>query len=78
VILSKEPLSVLPGFNQPVTKMESIGPSIVDELKRSVNPRDLVFEKDPGPPDGRHQATFVVNRDELAKYVSATIQLVHR
>jgi hypothetical protein len=78
VLLSREPLSTLPGFNQPVTKMESIGPSLVDELKRGVNPRDLVFEKDPGPPGGRHQAAFVVNRDELAKYVSATIQLVHR
>jgi len=78
VFLSKEPLTSLPGFKEPVTKMESVDQSVVDDLKRTVKARDLVFEKDPGPPGGRRQSTFVVNRDELGKFVSATIQLVHQ
>ena len=75
VFLSKEPLTSLPGFKEPVTKMESVGASVVDDLKRSVQSRDSVFEKDSG---SRGRSTFVVNRDELGKFVSATIQLVHQ
>jgi hypothetical protein len=81
VFLSKEPMNSLPGFKEPVTRMESVGQAVVDDLKRSVRSRDLVFEKerpaDPGAP-GKRQSTFVVNRDELGKFVSATIQLVHQ
>jgi len=78
VFLSKEPMNSLPGFNEPVTKMESVGASVVDDLKRTVRSRDLIFEKEPAAPGAKRQATFVVNRDELGKFVSATIQLIHQ
>jgi hypothetical protein len=82
VFLSKDPLDTLPGFKEPVERMESVRQSVVDDLKRSINPRDLVFERDPpanpGAPGPKRQSTFVVNRDELGKFVSATIQLVHQ
>jgi hypothetical protein len=76
VFLSREPLESLPGFKEPVTKMESVGQSVVEELQRRVKSRDLVFEKDSS--GGRRQSAFVVNRDELGKFVSAAIQLVHQ
>jgi serine/threonine protein kinase len=82
VFLSKEPLSSLPGFKAPVTKNEAVGQTVVDDLKSRVKSRDLVFETekpaDSGGAGPKNQSMFVVNRDELGKSVSATIQLVHQ
>ena len=78
VFLSKEPMNALPGFKEPVTKMESVGQSVVDDLKRSIQSRDLIFEKEPVTAGAKRQANFVVNRDELGKFVSATINLIHQ
>jgi len=82
VFLSKEPLETLPGFKQPVTKNEAVNQAVVDDLKSKIKSRDLVFEKDKpadsGGPGAKNQAMFVVNRDELGKSVSTTIQLVHQ
>jgi hypothetical protein len=78
VFLSREPGSQLPGLNQPLSALQAISPSIVDALGQTIRPRDLVFEKDKAPPGAKTgQATYVVNRDELAKAVATTIQLVH-
>jgi len=83
VFLSKEPLSELPGFKQPVTKMESVPAPVVDQLKSTVKSRDLVFEKEPvaagaAPGASKSQSMFVVNKNELGQSVSATIELVHQ
>jgi serine/threonine-protein kinase len=80
VFLSKEPLAQLPGFSQPVTKAETLSASVVDDLQRRVQSRDLIWEEDQsqraasGTPT---QATYIVNRDELGKAVAATIRLTH-
>jgi hypothetical protein len=78
VFLSKEVVSVLPGFNRPVTRMESVRASVVEDLQKSVRSRDLVFERErPAAGTRPSQATFVVNKEEVGKAVTAVIQLVH-
>jgi hypothetical protein len=81
VFLCKDALQQLPGFGAPVTKLETVSAAVVDDLRRSVQSRDLVFEKDrPAGAAGAAksaQATYVVNREEVGKAVAATIQLVH-
>jgi hypothetical protein len=78
VFLSKEVVSVLPGFSRPVTRLESVRAAVVEDLKNSVRSRDLVFERErPAAGAKPSQATFVVNKEEVGKAVSAVIQLVH-
>ncbi len=80
VFLSREPLNQLPGFGRPVTKAETLTASVVQDLQQSIRSRDLVFEKDKssaGKP-GIQQATYVVNRAEVGKAVTATITLTHQ
>jgi serine/threonine protein kinase len=79
VVLSTQPLDALPGFETPVTRRESVTASVVDGLQRSIQSRDLMFEKErPAVVDGRtRQATYVVNRAELANRVAAFIPLQH-
>ena len=78
VFLSREPMQQLPGFDQPVTRTETVVESVVQDLRQSIKSRDLVLEKDrPSSAGGAVQATYVVNRDELSQAVSASITLVH-
>jgi hypothetical protein len=79
VVLSKQPLDTLPGFKAPVTKRETVDRAIVTGLQARIQSRDLVFEKDQSTAaDGKtRQATYIVNRGELASQVSAVIQLNH-
>jgi hypothetical protein len=81
VFLSREPLNQLPGFDQPVTKTETVNASVVGALQASIKSRDLVLQKDRGdrvPSTGRtSQATYVVNRAEVGKAVAAVIELIH-
>jgi serine/threonine protein kinase len=80
VFLSREPLSQLPGFTRPVNKAETLTASVVQELQQSVRSRDLVFQKDQasGGKPGVKQATYVVNRADVGKAVTATISLIHQ
>ena len=80
VFLSREPLNQLPGFNQPVTRLESVASSIVDNLRRTVRARDLIFEREQtaGSGSAKSASTFVVNRDEVGRSVAASIELVHQ
>jgi serine/threonine-protein kinase len=80
VFLSREPLSQLPGFGRPVRKAETLTASVVTDLQQSIRPRDLIFEKDKsnGGKPGIKQATYVVNRAEVGKAVTATISLIHQ
>jgi len=79
VVVSKQPLDTLPGFNAPVTRRETVDRAIVNGLQASIRPRDLLFEKDQSvAADGKaHQVTYIVNRSELANQVAAMIQLTH-
>ncbi len=80
VFLSREPLSQLPGFARPVTRAETLTASVVQDLQQSVRSRDLIFTKDQssGGKPGVRQATYVVNRAEVGKAVTATISLNHQ
>ena len=79
VILSREPLEALPGFNRPVVRLESVEASVVNNLRQGILSRDLVFAKDPPTSVGGRasQASYVVSRDELAKGVAAFVALKH-
>jgi len=79
VVLSKQALDTLPGFTTPVTRRETVDRAIVTGLQARIRPRDLVLEKDQSlAADGKtRQATYVVNRGELASQVAALIQLTH-
>jgi len=80
VFLSRDPLSQLPGFGRPVTRAETLTASVVQGLQQSIRSRDLIFEKDKasGGKPGIKQATYVVNRAEVGKAVTATISLIHQ
>jgi len=80
VFLSREPLSQLPGFGRPVTRAETLTASVVQNLQQSIRSRDLVLSKDQssGGKPGVRQATYVVNRAEVGKAVTATISLIHQ
>jgi serine/threonine-protein kinase len=79
VFLSREPLSVLPGFNKPVTGTVETPAAVVDKLQNSVQSRDLFIQRDRTEAGGIvQQATYVVNRDEVGKAVTAFIQLIHK
>lgn len=77
VFLSRDQVAMLPGFNRPVTKMENVRAEVVQDLQRSVRSRDLVFERERTAGGKASQSTFVVNKEEVGKAVSAVIQLVH-
>ena len=81
VFFSREPVAQLPGFDKPVTKPEMVVASVMDDLQQRVRSRDLVFEKDFDASTGDPrpvQATYVVNRADLAQAVSAHIALSHQ
>ncbi len=46
VVLSKEPLSELPGFAKPGAKPESLNASVVESVQQSIRSRDLTFARD--------------------------------
>jgi hypothetical protein len=79
IILSREALDALPGFNRPVVRLESVEASVVTGVRQRLQSRDLVFEKDPPPPAGDRgtQASYVVSRDELARGITASVRLTH-
>ena len=70
----------MPGFDRPVTRAETIRASVVDDLRQSVLPRDLILEKDRAASTqggSTLQATYVVNRAEAGKAVAVSISLTH-
>jgi serine/threonine-protein kinase len=78
VFLSREPMKTLPGFEQPVRSMERASPTLVATLAQSIQSRDLVLEKDRASAGKGPQATYIVNKAELGKAVTASFTLNHR
>ncbi len=78
VFLSREPLKTLPGFDRPVKAFETGSPTLVATLAQSIQSRDLVLEKDRASGGKGPQATYVVNKAELGKAVTASFTLNHR
>ncbi len=77
VFLSREPLKTLPGFDSPVRTMERGNGALIAELRGSVQSRDLVFAKDRAAVKGQ-RATYVVNKAEVGKAVTASFTLIHK
>ena len=81
VVLSKEPLSELPGFAKPGAKPESLNASVVESVQQSIRSRDLIFARDERAQTqgGKTiQANYVVNRAELGKSVAVSLSLNHQ
>jgi predicted Ser/Thr protein kinase len=77
VFLSREPMSTLPGFDRPVQTFERGSATMIAELRSSIQPRDLVFAKDAAN-SKTPQATYVVNKGEVGKAVTASFSLTHK
>ena len=77
VFLSREPLKTLPGFDRPVKTIERGNGVMIAELQNSIASRDLVFAKDRAPVKGQ-RATYVVNKAEVGKAVTASFALIHK
>jgi hypothetical protein len=77
VFLSRDPLKTLPGFDRPVTSFESSPPALVAQLQGQVASRDLILQKDKAATKGV-QATYVVNKGELGKAVTAKFTIAHK
>lgn len=78
VFLSREPLKTLPGFDRPVQSFERGSPALVATLSQSIQSRDLIFEKDQASAGTGPQATYVVNKSEVGKAVTASFSLTHK
>jgi hypothetical protein len=71
-------MSTLPGFDRPVKTFERSSPALVATLAQSIQSRDLVLEKDRSSAGKGPQATYVVNKAELGKAVTASFTLNHK
>jgi len=78
VFLSREPLTSLPGFEQPVKSFQPGSGALIAELRGSIQSRDLVFQKDASSAGKAQQATYVVNKAEVGKAVTASFNLTHK
>lgn len=79
VFLSKEPVDQLPGL-QRVAEPATVKASVVDDLRRRIQSRDLIFQKDTtrtAQGASTVKATYVVNRTAVGKAVAASFSLVH-
>jgi hypothetical protein len=77
VFLSREPMNTLPGFDRPVTTFERSSPSLVAQLEGTIASRDLILAKDSAATKGQ-RATYVVNKAELGKAVTAKFTINHK
>ena len=82
VVLSKEPLSELPGFAKPGAQPDRLNASVVESVQQSIRSRDLTFARDEKPQTIQGgkviQANYVVNRTELGKSVAVSLSLKHQ
>jgi serine/threonine-protein kinase len=76
VFLSREPMKTLPGFDRPVKSFQPGSATMIAELQSSIQSRDLVFAKDAA--SAKTQATYVVNKAEVGKAVTASFNLSHK
>ena len=77
VFLSREPMKTLPGFERPAKSYQPGSPALIAELRSSIQSRDLVFQKDAASAK-TPQATYVVNKAEVGKAVTASFNLTHK
>lgn len=77
VFLSREPLTTLPGFDRPVKAFQPSPPALVAQLQGTIASRDLILSKDSTATKGI-QATYVVNKADLGKAVTAKFTINHK
>ena len=77
VFLSRDPMSTLPGFDRPVKAFERSSPALVAQLQGQIASRDLILSKDSTATKGM-QATYVVNKADLGKAVTAKFTINHK
>ena len=77
VFLSRDPLNTLPGFDRPVKAFERSSPALVAQLQGTIASRDLILSKDSSATKGV-QATYVVNKADLGKAVTAKFTINHK
>ena len=66
----------LPGFERPAKSFQPGSGALVAELRSTIQSRDLVFSKDAA--SSKTQATYVVNKAEVGKAVTASFNLTHK
>ena len=66
----------LPGFERPAKSFQPGSNTLIAELRSSIQSRDLVFAKDAA--SSKTQATYVVNKSEVGKAVTASFSLTHK
>jgi hypothetical protein len=76
VFLSREPMKTLPGFERPAKSFERGSPALIAELRSSIQSRDLILQKDSA--SSKTQATYIVNKAEVGKAVTASFDLTHK
>ena len=83
VVLSKDPIPLLPGFREPVTTRASVDRKVVEEVSRGIQSRDLLIESasEAGSRAGAWietvTATYIINPSQDSQTVGVTIELVH-
>jgi hypothetical protein len=77
VFLSREPMASLPGFQQPVREYGRGSAPMIASLQGSIASRDLVFTKDTNAA-AKSQATYIVNKSEVGKAVTASFTITHK
>jgi hypothetical protein len=77
VFLSREPMDKLPGFDRPVKSFERGNDKLIAELQGGIQRRDLIFAKDPASAKGQ-RGTYIVNKAEAGKAVTASFDLIHK
>jgi serine/threonine protein kinase len=78
IFLSREPMTALPGFERPVKSFERGNGAMIAELRSSIQSRDLVFQKDASASAKGQKATYVVNKADVGKAVTASFNLSHK
>jgi serine/threonine protein kinase len=78
VFLSREPLKTLPGFDRPVKSFERGSGAMIAELQNSIQSRDLIFQSDKSAGNKSQPATYIVNKAEVGKAVTASFNLTHK
>jgi serine/threonine protein kinase len=78
VFLSREPLSTLPGFDRPVKSFERGSGAMIAELQNSIQSRDLIFQSDKSAANKSQPSTYIVNKAEVGKAVTASFNLTHK
>jgi hypothetical protein len=76
VFLSREPLKSLPGFERPAKSYQPASGALIAELRSTIQSRDLVFSKDAA--SSKTRATYIVNKAEVGKAVTASFSLTHK